>query len=128
MPSSRARLGSTPGRDDAFDDVHQAFDERGRLSLRVGSSTPSVAITRLDDAPACVAGVGEHFDAARFAQDLGDRTEHVRIAVGHALADQGTGAELLAWRDRAISLREPALADARVAEEQHELRAAAARA
>ena len=58
------------------------------------------------------------------AQRLGDRTEDVRVAVRHALAEQHARAELLA-RDVGDLVREPALAHARVAVQQHELRPAA---
>ena len=70
--------------------------------------------------------VGRVDGAGRLAQRLGDRAERVGIAVGQAHAGEHVRAEV-ARRDVAELAREPALADARVADQQHEVRALARR-
>ena len=60
----------------------------------------------------------------RLAERFGDRAERVGVAVGEALAGEHARAEL-ARRDLAELAGEAALADAGVADEQHELRALA---
>ena len=62
-------------------------------------------------------------DAGAVAQRLADRPPHVRLAVGHATALEHGGLVVGLGQRRGL-LGEPALADARLADQQHELRPA----
>ena len=124
MPSSRPRVGSTPGRASSFHDVHEPFDEP--VGLRLSSPPASRDVAGWLDRDSSVGPRRRlrrrrALDAARVAERFGDRAERVRVAVRHALAEEHARAELFA-RDVGDLVRQAALADAGVAVEQHELR------
>ena len=114
--SSRARVGSTPGRVDAVHQVEEALDHAlGSRAPRAGSS--SALRDACDDAGAQVDRRRRRRRrrcrrVARAAQRFGDGDEHVGVAVRHALAGEHLGAEVARGaharaRSRAGSCRRP---------------------